>query len=124
MSATLRKIALDAARVARRKAWDTPDPTTEELDQHLEPEECIEIVRSMVDEMDSADRQAFLDQLIELATPESELGVDRARRGVPGAARARGAGDRHRLAGDQALPRGVLPASERFKNLGRFSSLG
>jgi hypothetical protein len=118
-------MVLDAAHLSKRKAWDNQDPTQEELDLELSPDECLEMVKRMMDNMDSQERKQLCDMLVELSsTDEIEQGVDtRSARRAHTATRAHRAGDRRRLAGD-AMPRGVRPAHERFPGLARVTSIG
>jgi hypothetical protein len=129
---TFRGIFLAADRAVRdRRARDMEPIPERELDEEpVEVEDLVEIVRQWCRDMSPEQAEELFDRLGELrADHEGEQAVDRAHRGVHGARRAHGAGDfdrpaRFTHAGDAALPRGILPASQRFKNLGRFTSLG
>jgi uncharacterized protein len=137
-------LAADAA-IRRRKARDA-EPDNAELDN--EPatvDDLVAIVAEWLADMPPDEAEELLKRLGDLSdTDNPEMAYemaaardrarhgadrtrglddagDRARRGVPG---ARGAGDRHRHAHDSRLPAGVKPASERFGNIGRSTSLG
>jgi len=123
---TLRSFVCDAsAIVKRRRARDEEgDPSEEDLDAPLKIEDVVKLARSFIESVPAEDAEELFEQLAELkndyVTPDG--GLDRAHRGVPGARRARGAGDRHRYAGD-AAPR-IKSAAERFPGLGRVQVMG
>lgn len=129
---SLRSLCCDAAAIVkRRRARDEEgDPSEEDLDAPMESEDILKLVRAFLESVPDEDAAELLNGLMELkSSHETSLGVDRARRGVAGARRARGAGDfldRHvNRAHDSALtPRGVKSARERFPGLARISSMG
>jgi len=143
-------LAADSAAREHRRARDEEEeipPTDEELSEApADADSCLAIVKTMLADLPRDEAERLLEGLGKLAdtgSPEmaanSEhiggelLSEDRGRRGTHRfARRASGAGDRHRvddrhrhrMTGDNALPRGVLPASERFANVGRNTVLG
>jgi hypothetical protein len=135
---TLRKFVFDAARTVKdRRARDEevdPRPDDDDLDARMKAEDVVALVERFLENCSVDEAEDLLTQLMQMkATHENEQGIDRAHRGIHGAARARGAGDfldrahrpaRPAHAGDAALPRGVKPARERFAGLARVQVMG
>lgn len=136
-------LAADAA-VRRRRARDEEPSEAELVDEPASPDDLVDIVKEWMMDMAPEESERFIDELIRLRDEYgATAGMDRRR------ARDRAVGpwersdpppferaddrrsvagdlpsDRRRHAHDAALLRNVRPASERFKNLGRSTSMG